>query len=193
MSVFNVKYWKKNKPNGTRNFQVFGINLTYEKVLFEFTISHLCERNYSHNYEWFMLNEHVFAKRLIANGARCEYEILLYEMNNFRKLLAEYNIEIECLENDNSADIFKEALELKEPRIKKLAKEKSPTEWFLKESIAIRNFLIMLQDKGSLKELKKSNYLSKATYYRNLKTCEEKGYVKNGRLVKRLLVAKQQR
>lgn len=190
MNVFKVKYWKKNKPNGTRKFNIFGSDVNYEKVLFDGTLSHLCERTYFHNYEWFMLNEHVFVKRLKANSFICEYEVSLFDMHNTSKLLEVYNVEIECIENDQSCDLFNEENQLKEPLMRKIEKEKHLTDWFLKEPRAIRSFLLMLTRFENLKALKKSGYISKATYYRNLNICEEKGLIKNGKITRRIQVKK---
>lgn len=140
MNHFKVAYWKKNKPTGTRKYIVSGMKLSYEDVLFDFTLCHLCERNYFLDYEWFMLNEHVFVKRLRANSLICEYEVSLFDLQNRSILLEVYNVEIECLENDNSCNLFNEHYDLEEPRIKNTAKKKQPTEWLMEESPAIRNF-----------------------------------------------------
>lgn len=190
MSVFKVNYWRKGKEKGKRGFTGFFNSTTFEQVLFESTITDLCESNYFTHYEWFYLNEVVFVKRIKANGVRCEYKVLLYNMYDRSKLLSEYEVEIECLENDKSVDILLEEITLEEPKRIKPEKKKQLTEWFRKESTTIKCFLMLLQDTGSLKELRKSGMLSKATYYRNLSVCIEKGYIKNDKLAKRLFVSK---
>lgn len=190
MNVFKVKYWKIDKLNGTRKFNVRGSDINYERVLFDFTLSHLCERTYFHNYEWFMLNEHVFVKRLKANSVICEYQVSFFDIHNKSKLLETYKVEIECLENDHSKDLFLQQFEIKEPMHREIEKEKLPTAWFLEEPRAVRWFLLMLQEYKTLKALKNSGIFSKATYYRNLKKCEEKGLISNGKITRRLEVKK---
>lgn len=188
MNKFNVKYCRKNQIMGTQSFPVFAASTTSEEVLFEFVLSDLCESNYHTHYWWQMLNEHIFVKRIKAAGPLCEYQVLLFDIQERSKLVVEYEVEIDCIINDGTVDIFHQEEDLQTPTTKKPKKEKLPTEWFLKESSAIKGFLILLNHYGNLKELKMNT--NKATYYRNLKICLDKGYVKNGKLVKRLFVSK---
>lgn len=190
MSVFKVNYWRKGKEQGKRGFIGFFNSTTFEEVLFETTLSTLCESTYYTHYEWFFLNEVVFIKRAKANGARCEYNVLLFDLYDRSKLQSEYEVEIECLENDGSIDLLLQEKELKEPKRITSKKSRQLTEWFRKESTTIKCFLMLLQDTGSLKALRKSGMISKATYYRNLNVCVEKGYIKNDKLAKRLFVTK---
>lgn len=190
MSVFTVNYWRKGKEQGKRGFIGFFNSTTYERVLFDSVLRDLCESTYSMHYEWFFLNNDIFIKRTKANGVRCEYTVRLFKLGDRSKLLSEYEVEIECLENDGSIDLLLQEEEMKEPKRIKPQKRKSTTEWFRKETWAIKWFLIYLNDVGSLKALKKSGKISKATYYRNLKVCLEKGYIKNDKLVKRIFVSK---
>jgi len=190
MSVFRVNYQKKNKPTGNREFPVFAASTTFEDVLFEFLLSDLCEVNYYTHYWWQMLNEHIFIKRVNVKGLRCEYIIILCDMYHRSKVVAEYQVNIECFENDKSVDIFEQKQNFKDLPNYKLPKDKLPTEWYTKESGAIRRFLFSLKELGSLKKLKESEFMSKATYHRNLKICIEKGYIKEGKLAKRILVSK---
>ncbi len=67
-------------------------------------------------------------------------------------------------------------------------KEKKLTKWVQEESTAIRRFLIDLSHAGSLKKLKAKT--SKATYYRNLKLCREKGYIVGDKLVRKVYTKK---
>lgn len=191
MNVFNVRYWKKGKENGVRKYRLHSFcSDTYESVLFEFTLDHLCESSYYWDYEWYMLNENIFVKRIRANSLICEYEVTLLDWSDRSKILANYIVEMECLEPENSDDILKQEKELKPIKLVKPLKEKLPTVWLKNESGAIRRFLYLLKHEGSLKALKGSKYMTKPTFYRNLKVCQEKGYIVDGKLVKRLSVAK---
>ncbi|WP_343633973.1 hypothetical protein [Fluviicola sp.] len=191
MNVFNVRYWKKGKENGVRKYRLHSLcSDTYESVLFEFTLDHLCESSYYWDYEWYMLNEHVFVKRIRANSLICEYEVTLLHWKDRSKIVATYIVEMECLESENSDNILKQEKELKPLKLAKPLKEKLPTVWLKNESGAIRRFLYLLKHEGSLKALKGATYMTKPTFYRNLKVCQEKGYIVDGKLVKRLLVTK---
>lgn len=194
MNVFNVSYWKKGKETGTRKYRLNSLcSDTYESVLFEFTLNHLCESSYYWNYEWYMLNEDVFVKRIRANSLICEYEVILLHWRDRSKILANYIIEMECLESDGSVDILEQEKELKPLKLAKPLKEKLPTAWLKNESGAIRRFLYLLEHEGSLKALRNSVYMTKPTFYRNLKICQDKGYIVNGKLVKRLSVTKSEK
>ncbi|WP_430405255.1 hypothetical protein [Fluviicola sp.] len=191
MSVFTVNYWRKGKEQGKRGFIGFFNSTTYERVLFDSVLGDLCESTYSMHYESFFLNNDIFIKRTKANGLRCEYTVRLFELGNRSTLLSEYEVEIECLENDNSIDLFLQEEELKEPKRVISKKTKQHTEWFRNETRGIKWFLIYLHNAGgSLRELKNSGIISKATYHRNLNACKEKGYIKNDKLVKRIFVTK---
>jgi hypothetical protein len=190
MSVFRVKYWKKGKPTGSRSYTYYAQSTTFEEVLFGLMLNHICERNYYINYEWFMINEWVFVKRVQANGITCEYVVTLLVWQDRSRIAAEYIVEIEYLENDGTVNILDQKEDL-EPMVTETPKKtKLPTDWYKNETRGVRFFLLWLNQEGSLKALKKSNWMSKATYYRNLKICTEKGYIKDGKLVKRLFVSK---
>lgn len=190
MSEFVVKYWRKGKPTGARPF--IALNSTFEKVLFEMTLGDICESSYHTHYEWFYLNEIIFIKRTIANGPLCEYEVTLFDWYDKSKLQAEFIVEIECIINDNSVDVFEqnEELQVAPTIVRKPIKEKEHTKWFLAEERATRSFLLSVYSFGGLKEVKR--LMSKATYHRNLKVCREKGYIVGDKVVKRIFISKTQ-
>jgi hypothetical protein len=137
-----------------------------------------------------MLNKYVFIHRKKAVGLNCEYIVSFPENCTFSNKKIEYEIEIECIKNDSKIDLFFEKFEYKTFSKYAIQKQKTTTDWFNNESIALKSFLIQLQNHGSLKALKKSGLISKATNYRNLKTCQEKGIIVDGKLAKRILVMK---
>jgi hypothetical protein len=194
MNAFRVKYFKTGKPKGARGFLCFD-SRTYEDVLFTQTINNLCMPNYQTEYWYVMLNEHIFIKRLRANSSICIYEVQLFDMSQRTKFLVEYQVEIECVENDGCGDILEQEQEIIPIEQRKPAnptKSERLTEWYSKEPRAVRIFLFWLNKAGSLEELKKTmpETMSKATYYRNLKLCREKGFIKGNKMVKRIFINK---
>lgn len=190
MSVFKVDYCQKGKPTGTRKFLSMQTT-SYEDALFSFTLDKLCLSIYKVEYWWPYLNDNLFIHRVSANAKLCVYDVMLFDMQNRMKLLADYEVTIECIMNDSLEDIFEEANELtpvQERKIPKPLKSKQLTEWVKNESTPIKGFLILLDHAKSLKKLREG--MSKATYYRNLKICQEKGYIEGNKLVKRIFVRK---
>jgi hypothetical protein len=186
---FIVKYWKKNKKRGTQSFAIYGESLTYENILFDCVLNSICESHYQHHYFFSFLDNHLFRKRVQATEHICKYEVQVYDMFDRSKLIAEYEVEMECVVKLRSNDILVENIEyLPRPNIK--SKEKQLSEWFTKESTATKSFLRQLDMEGSLSRLKKQSYMYKSTFYINLKVCEDKGYIKDGKIVKRLFITK---
>jgi hypothetical protein len=60
------------------------------------------------------------------------------------------------------------------------------SKWAKEESGAIKRYLSLLSIEGSLQNLRSKSYMSRATYYRNLKYCQEKGYIVDGKLVRKV-------
>jgi len=52
--------------------------------------------------------------------------------------------------------------------------------------MALHQFIFKLHELGSLDEVRKE--FSKATYYRHLKKCQNLGYIKEGKLIKKVFV-----
>ena len=67
-----------------------------------------------------------------------------------------------------------------------MEKDKIHSQWYLSESSAIRFFLLLLRESKNLEVLKTK--MSKATYYRNLKKCVERGYIVDGKLKRKIFV-----
>lgn len=195
INLFEVKFWEEGKPQGTRSFQARNYD-SYEKILFNCVLSGLCMRKYHTEYEWFMLNEHVFIKRINANSHICEYRIQLYDMFNREKFICDFNVEIHTITYcyPDGEDYLKMLLSEEKEYQKKESQltekdnrtngNKKLTKWVLEESSAIRWFLIQLINAGSLKNLQKE--MNKATYYRNLKECREKGYIEGDKLKRKV-------
>lgn len=190
MSVFRVKYYRTGKARGARGF----ISLhgrSYEDVLINQAFDDLCQSVYQHTDRYVFLDNFAFVKRIRANSKLCIYQVMLFDWRDKTKLLAEYQVEIECEINDGLTDIFEQDCEfapVPEKTMSKPLKEKSPTTWLMQEPRAVRWFLIELYYSKSLKALKETR--SKATYHRNLKICQEKGYIVRNKLVKRIFVNK---
>jgi hypothetical protein len=190
MNYFRVSYQKKNKPTGTRTFDVLSENATFEYILIDNILNVLCESALGQPYYWEMLNKYVFIHRKKAVGLDCQYIISILDNRTSSNKKIEFEIEIECIKNNSEIDLFFERFEYKTFSKQVIQKKKTTTDWFKKEPAAIKSFLINLEQHSSLKALKKSGLISKATYYRNLKTCQEKGIIVDGKLVKRILVMK---
>lgn len=189
MSEFIVKYWRKDKRTGTQSYGVKADSFTYENVLFQFVLNDICKSTYHVEYFFPMLNDDVFIKRINVNNFICSYEIIL--CNNYTKAVVdEFFVEIKCKINDESIDLSEElnSLEAYKPLSNGQEKTKQLTEWLIKENYGVRMFIVMLESYGSLKKLK--SHYSKSTYHRNLKICQDKGYVKNGELAKRVYITK---
>lgn len=192
MYNFKVTYYETSKPTGKRSF--LGIAMNYETVLFNQVLDtiHLQSTN-GYNYDWLFLNHSVFAQRTNMNTMICEYDVQIYHPLKEGELSGNYKVEIECLnppkEAQEQEELFEHYREIgikyKEPEPRK---SKQLTSWLQNEDRRIKWFIIQLNSAGSLKALKKE--LSKATYYRNLRECEQKGYIQNGKLVKRVFITK---
>lgn len=192
MFKFNVSYYEESKPNGKRSF--LGMAPNYEIVLFNQVLDtiHL-QATKGYNYDWPFLNHSVFIQRTNMNSMICEYNVQIHHVHNWDKLLGNYKVEIECITpptNEGEQEMLFEhyqeigrKYESPEPK-----KSKQLATWLQNENRAIKWFLLDLHNTGSLKRLKVE--MSKATYYRNLKLCEEKGYIKKGKLVKRIWISK---
>jgi hypothetical protein len=192
MFKFNVSYYEESKPNGKRSF--LGKAPNYEIVLFNQVLDtiHL-QATKGYNYDWPFLNHSVFIQKTNMNSLICEYDVQIHHVHNRDKLLGNYKVEIECIapptDEVEQEILFEQYQEIgRKYESSKPVKSKRLTTWLLQEDRAIKSFILDLYNAGSLKKLKVN--ASKATYYRNLKVCEEKGYVKNGKLVKRVYVTK---
>lgn len=192
MYNFKVTYYETSKPTGKRSFPAYYPN--YEDILFDAVIDAIhTQATNGYHYDWPFLNHSVFAQRTNMNTMICEYDVQIYHPLKEGELSGNYKVEIECLNPPKEAqeqdELFYHYREIgikykeTEPR-----KSKQLTSWLQNEDRRIKWFIIQLNSAGSLKALKKE--LSKATYYRNLKECEEKGYIQNGKLVKRVFITK---
>ena len=192
MFKFNVSYYEESRPNGKRSFT--GFAKSYEDVLFTQVIDtiHL-QATDGYNYEWPFLNHSVFIQQTNVNTMICEYDVQIHHIHRWNEVLGNYKVEIECLTKTNEQSEI-EALVEQNSQIGKRFKTSKPkkstqlTSWLQSENRGVKVFIVHLYHTGSLKELKTK--MSKATYYRNLNICEKKGYIKKGKLVKRILVSK---
>ncbi|MFM1946018.1 MAG: hypothetical protein RL207_301 [Bacteroidota bacterium] len=194
MYKFNVTYFETSKPTGKRSYT--GIYNAYEDALFTsfgvLETIHL-QATKGYHYDWMFLNHSVFVQRTNMNSMICEYDVQIYHPNNEGELKGKYKVEIECLNppksQEEQKELFRHFNEIgKKYKPSKQEKSKQHTTWLINEDRGIRWFIIQLHEARSLKKLKKE--IPKATYYRNLKVCEEKGYIQNGKLVKRVFVTK---
>ena len=184
MNTFEVKYEKKGKPTSLRKFKMYGGN-NYEDILFDSVLNIICNSLYKMDYFYSFLGNTIFIKRLSANIFRCNYIVECREFRNSSKVIFNYNVEIECLSEVKPEKLLEECrIQFQDDKPKE-KKDKNFTKWVLNERRAIRNFLYFWSIEG---DLKKSNCFSKATYYRNLKECIEKGYIKDGKLVRKVIV-----
>lgn len=190
MNEFEVKFWEEGKPTGARTFLATNYE-SFESVLFNCVLSDICMRKYETEYWWSMLGDHVFVNRLRANSHICEYEITLNTLHNRTRLLAKFRVEIHTIRYATGHPEYPEILLRQEQDVDRRVehpkkKEQHFTKWILKEPRATRMFLVDLHLAGSLRELKKN--MNKATYYRNLKVCREKGFIDGDKLVRKVFV-----
>jgi hypothetical protein len=194
MYNFKVTYYEISKPTGKRSY--LGNYDAYEDSLFAsfgvLETIHL-QATKGYHYDWMFLNNSVFVQRINMNTLICEYDVQIYHPSKEGELIGNYRVEIECLnppkEIQKQDELFYHYREIGEKHEKpKPTKAKKLTSWLQNEDRGIKWFIIQLNDQGSLKKLKMQ--MSKATYYRNLKACKEKGYIQNGKLVKRVYVTK---
>lgn len=182
---FTAKYYQTNKPKVNRGNDTLYILPSFEKVLVS-VLDMLCERVYFHS-DW-ILREGLIIKPIFCNKLLCEYSVKIPDLKNENKILKDYIIQIECNFDNGIDDVLEPNHDLdfirEEKVIGKIEKEKNHTKWYLKESLAIRFFLLLLYQSKNLEELKTK--ISKATYYRNLKICLEKGYIVDGKLKRKI-------
>lgn len=193
MNKFNVSYYEVSKPKGKRSF--FANAQNYDTVLIKMVMDKIhLQATKGYNFDLISLNHSVFVQRVAMNGMISEYNVQIHNSIKRDEVLGNYKVEIEC---DSPPKNNEELENLCEPYCYEFEGEYLPlipkktkglTTWLENESNALRRFIIGLDMAGSLKEYKKQ--ISKATYYRHLKVCKEKGYIKNGKLVKRVWIAK---
>lgn len=192
MFEFKVSYYEKSKLKGKRSFPVN--DSCYEDVLFCLVLDTIHLRaTRGVNYEWPLLNNSVFIQRINMNSLICEYDVQIHHYRDWNKLLANYRVEIHCetppktkQEEEMLFEHYREIDRKYEPP--NPIKSKQFPSWLENEANPIKWFLMELNRLGSLKALKKT--MSSSTYYRKLRVCEEKGYIINGKLVKRIWVSK---
>lgn len=184
---FNVKYFKVNQPTSTRYLGVNG-PFTFEDVMVEYILELLCEKTYKY-YFYEMIGQYVTMKRSNVFNEICQYSVILRDLENLEKVLFEYNVEIDCIKNNNNINLAEEKyiIDSNNGSFTPKFKDKKFTKWILNERLAVRTFLlVMIETEGDINKLKK--YMSKATYHRHMKYCKEKGYIVDGKLVRKVLV-----
>lgn len=186
LNRYFISYGKVGKPTSTRKLAL-SCEKTFEEIIYEPMLNILSNSVYKTDYWYEMEGRYVLFERIRGAGNSCTYRVKLNSLNEKLELLAEYEVDIECLENNTGINLFVEEEKSDywsnwkpRPKLKKLAK------WARAERIGIRNFLILLSMEKDIEKLKK--FLSRATFFRNKKICEEKGYIKDGKLVRKVMV-----
>lgn len=191
---YKISYGKKGKPTSVRYIELWA-PYNYEEVLKRVVLDKITNRVYGN--EFWMAMEGTFLKwtrKIKCNGVICEYEVDCYKPNS-QQLVCTYIVTITCQENTIKKEELEaisknEDSERQEVIDPKRQPKKILAKWALKENFKIRYFLECLA-KGKTLEVLKSE-IPKATFYRYKKYCEEKGYINNGKLARRVLVAKKQ-
>lgn len=186
-NIYQIAYFKKGKPTGKRKF-IFHGNSTFEEILFDCVLNPICNSVYKMDYWYAMLGTNLIITRKSIGGLICIYSIVMKAWKESKPILCEYEVEINCLFDTKEIDLFEEYRnepgEIPYPKI--VEKSKTLAKWVRAETHGIKHFLIELDRIKELKLLKQK--MSKATFYRNLKTCLERGYVKDEKLVRRVWV-----
>lgn len=181
-NYFRAQYTKVGKPTSTRvgDYRY----PTFEGVL-EDLINTFCKSVFKDDYR-FWYDEDILLKRLMETKIVCRYLVSMLD-HGTKKTICEYEVEIECLHDSKEIDIMERFLTIDESISKSVVeqevKKDKPAKWIMEEGTAVKFFLLnLIQENGNLNKLKTK--IPKATYYRNLKICKEKGYVVNGKLAK---------
>lgn len=183
---YKISYTKIGNPTGTRKLKLVCCK-TFEEIIQDYMLNVLTNSVYQQDYWHEMAERHVKYKRTRGAGNTCTYHITFKSLDKKMDVIAKYEIEIECEKNTAGIDLLSEeenkeeaANDQPQPPSKKTAK------WVQKEGKGVRNFLILLSETKDIDKLR--NTMSKASFYRNLKICEEKGYVKEGQLLRKVMV-----
>ena len=188
-NVFTAKFWDVNKPNGSRSLGTYLDSFNFEDILQRILLEDLCEKVYNHS-DRMIIENNVIIEKIKINPLICEYSVKFKNLMDDSKITREFHIRIECVKNFGNSNINEEqipSIYLSNRKIvSKVLKEKKITNWVLNEKSAIKRFLIKVNEVKNLDELKHS--MPKATYYRNMKYCKEKGYIINGKLTRKVMV-----
>jgi len=147
---------------------------------------------YNVNYDFAFLGDIIIIKRIKANVYVGSYSVECMDIEEKDKVVANYFVEIEhCSSLELNFLVEEFRIQYQEERNNLVhgsepkKKEKKLSKWIMKESKGIRDLLSYMAENNI--DIYKEIY-SKATYYRNKKLCEEKGYIKNGKLVRKVFV-----
>mgnify|MGYP001426182173 CR=1 FL=1 len=103
-NLFTIKYRKVNKPTSTRKFTLES-PFPYGMILYEDVMNEICMSVYKTELKGTEMSELINIERIIANQSICVYKIQLTEDYNSSKVIAEYEVEIECLKKNNKIDL----------------------------------------------------------------------------------------
>lgn len=188
LNTYSISYTKIGKPTSTRKLKL-ACHKTFEEIIEDPMLNILSNKVYKIDYWYEMAEKHVTYKRIRGAGNTCTYHITFKSLDKKLETIAKYKIEIECEKNIAKLDLLSEEGEedIEEgTTIDPKLKSKKPAKWLRKESTGVKKLLFLLAETKDIDKVKTT--MSKATFYRNLKICEEKGYIKEGKLLKKVMV-----
>ncbi|MCT4589120.1 MAG: hypothetical protein N4A71_14960 [Carboxylicivirga sp.] len=187
---YQIKYGKAEDPTTTRYESHSTIDAeTYDSIIFDNVLNHLCNKVYDQDYFHEFIGNIVFIEVVKANNLIGEFRIRFLDFDTCEEECV-YSVVIEPKfdvdSQYNLAELDEPYAEYP-PKKKKVVQDKNSkeiAEWVLQEKGGIKEFLLLLDTMGSLKKMKE--FYSRTTLYRHVKYCEEKGYIKDGRLVRQV-------
>lgn len=103
-NLFLIEYRKHEKPSSTRKFTVES-SFPYEIILYDDVMNEICMSVYKTELKGIEMIELINVERTIANQSICVYKIQLKEDYSSSKVIAEYEVEIECLQKHSKIDL----------------------------------------------------------------------------------------
>lgn len=185
---YQIIYGKAEDPTTTRYESHSAIDVeSYDSIIFDNVLNRLCNKVYDQDYFHEFIGNIVFIEVVKANNLIGEFRIRFLDFDTCEEECV-YSVVIEPkFDVDSQYDLAEldEPYAEYQPKRKNLKESKKEiAEWVMQEKVAVRKFLIQFDNLGSQEELKK--HLSRATIYRHMKYCKEQGYIKDGKLIRKV-------
>ena len=103
-NLFSIEYRKVNKPTSILKFTLES-PFPYEMILYDDVMNAICMSVYKTELLGAEMKELINVERTIANQSICVYKIQLKEDYSSSKVIAEYEVEIECLQKHSKIDL----------------------------------------------------------------------------------------
>ena len=104
MNLFSIEYRKVGKPTSTRKFTLDS-PYAYDIILYDDVMDKICMSIYKTELLGTEMEELIDVERTIANQSMCEYQIKVKKDYGSSKVIAEYEVEINCLAKNSDIDL----------------------------------------------------------------------------------------